>query len=63
MKLKSWEGFLVCALALIIAMNVAVAPEFLTFSNQTHSSAARASSVRPRSINTPVSALSMAASR
>ena len=34
MKLKSWEGFLVCALALIIAMNVAVAPEFLTFSNQ-----------------------------
>jgi rhamnose transport system permease protein len=32
--LQSWEGFLICALALIIAINVALAPEFLTFSNQ-----------------------------
>ena len=32
--LQSWEGFLICALALIIAVNVALAPEFLTFSNQ-----------------------------
>lgn len=34
MKLRSWEGFLVCALALIIAMNTVLVPEFLTLSNQ-----------------------------
>ena len=34
MKLRSWEGFLVCALLLIIAMNTALVPEFLTLSNQ-----------------------------
>ena len=32
--LQSWEGFLICALALIIAANVYNTPEFLTFSNQ-----------------------------
>ena len=32
--LQSWEGFLICALALIIAVNVTLAPEFLTFANQ-----------------------------
>jgi rhamnose transport system permease protein len=32
--LQSWEGFLICALALIIAVNVSNTPEFLTFSNQ-----------------------------
>ena len=33
-SLQSWEGFLMCALALIIAVNVVRAPEFLTISNQ-----------------------------
>ncbi len=33
-SLQSWEGFLMCALALIIAVNVVRAPEFLTIANQ-----------------------------
>lgn len=33
-RLQSWEGFLLCALAIIILMNANLSPEFLTLSNQ-----------------------------
>ncbi len=33
-RLKSWEGFLLAALLLIIAANTVLSPQFLTFSNQ-----------------------------
>ena len=33
-RLKSWEGLLLIALALIMAVNTAIAPEFLTINNQ-----------------------------
>jgi len=33
-RLKSWEGLLLIALALIMAVNTSIAPEFLTINNQ-----------------------------
>ena len=33
-RLKSWEGLLLIALAIIMAVNTAIAPEFLTINNQ-----------------------------
>ena len=32
--LKSWEGFLLATLLLIIAVNASLSPQFLTLSNQ-----------------------------